>query len=49
MITIAKDHGRAIGIGHPHRITFEMIKELLPEIKEQVDIVPASQIVEILG
>ncbi len=39
--------GKAIGIGHPHPLTFQAISEMAPEIKKKgIKVVPASQIVE---
>ena len=45
----ALKNGRAIGIGHPHKVTFEVLKERLPEIKSKVKIVHASKLVKTLG
>lgn len=46
LIKTAKKNGEAIGIAHPHKVTLEIMKELMPEIKKQVDLVPASQLVK---
>jgi hypothetical protein len=48
LIKTAKEHGGAVGIGHPYAITLEVLEEMLPEIKKQVDIVPASQMVHLI-
>ncbi|MDY6950698.1 MAG: divergent polysaccharide deacetylase family protein [Thermodesulfobacteriota bacterium] len=45
LVTMAKTRGRAIGIGHPYAITWKILKEQLPAIREQVDLVPVSKIV----
>ncbi len=45
----ALKNGSAIGIGHPHKITFEVLKERLPEIISKVKIVHASKLVKTLG
>lgn len=45
----ALKNGSAIGIGHPHKITFEVLKERLPEITSKVKIVHASKLVKTLG
>ncbi|MFO8085222.1 MAG: divergent polysaccharide deacetylase family protein [Desulfobacterales bacterium] len=45
LIKRAKNHGEAIGIAHPHKETIEILEKLLPELKQQVDLVPASQLV----
>ncbi|MCP3951595.1 MAG: divergent polysaccharide deacetylase family protein [Desulfobacterales bacterium] len=48
LINTAKRQGGAVGIGHPYAITLEVLEEMLPEIKKQVDIVPASQMVHLI-
>jgi polysaccharide deacetylase 2 family uncharacterized protein YibQ len=48
LIKAAKQHGEAVGIGHPYEVTFEVLQEMLPKIKKQVDIVPASRIVHLI-
>ena len=48
LIKTAKQQGGAVGIVHPYEITLEVLKEMLPEIKKQVDIVPASQMVHLI-
>lgn len=45
----ALKNGSAIGIGHPHKITFEVLKERFPEITSKVKIVHASKLVKTLG
>ncbi|MBU4414329.1 MAG: divergent polysaccharide deacetylase family protein, partial [Proteobacteria bacterium] len=47
LIRIADKHGEAIGIVHPHIITYNILRELLPELQKKVQLVPASQIVRI--
>jgi hypothetical protein len=47
LIRIADKHGEAIGIAHPHIITYNILRELLPELQKKVQLVPASQIVHI--
>lgn len=47
LIRIADKHGEAIGIAHPHVITYNILRELLPELQKKVQLVPASQIVRI--
>ena len=46
LISLANKKGKAIGIGHPHPVTLQVLKEDLQRIKSQVNIVPVSQIVE---
>ena len=49
LIDIAKRHGVAVGIAHPHMSTYDILKEMLPDLKQEVQLVPASQIVEVMG
>ena len=48
LINISKRHGEAIGIAHPHHTTYKILKEMLPELKKNVQLVPASDIVSII-
>lgn len=47
LINIAEVHGKAVGIGHPYEVTYQVLKEALPEMKKRVRIIPASEIVEV--
>jgi uncharacterized protein len=47
LINRAKRQGYAIGIGHPHLITFQILQEALPELEKEVDLVPVSRVVKI--
>jgi polysaccharide deacetylase 2 family uncharacterized protein YibQ len=47
LIRIADKHGEAIGIAHPHIITYNILRELLPELQKKVQLVPASELVHI--
>jgi polysaccharide deacetylase 2 family uncharacterized protein YibQ len=47
LIKIAKRHGEAVGIAHPHTETYEVLREMLPELKEKTMLVRASDIVHI--
>jgi polysaccharide deacetylase 2 family uncharacterized protein YibQ len=49
LIKEARKHGQAVAIAHPHRVTVELFKEMLPELQQQVQLVPASQIVHRIG
>ncbi len=49
LIRIAEIHGTAIGIAHPHLITYEIFREELPELQKKVRLVPASSLVQIIG
>jgi len=48
LIKTARRHGEAVGIGHPYQVTLEVLAAMLPEIKKQVDIVPASEVVHLI-
>lgn len=45
LIQIAQKNGQAVGIGHPHTITYEILREMMPELEKKVRLVPASEIV----
>lgn len=45
----AEKNGSAIGIGHPHEVTVQVLDEMIPELKQRVRLVPASRLVELLG
>ena len=49
LIRLARQEGRAIGIGHPHPVTIEVLKEMMPKLKSNVQLVPASRMVKRLG
>lgn len=49
LLQFAESHGEAIGIAHPYHVTFEVLNELLPELKKKAVLVPASEVVHIIG
>jgi len=49
LIQEAEKNGSAIGIGHPHEITIQVLQEMMPELTKRVRLVPASRLVERLG
>jgi polysaccharide deacetylase 2 family uncharacterized protein YibQ len=49
LIQIAHSHGMAVGIAHPHAATYEVLRDVLPELKKKAILVPASEIVHIAG
>jgi len=49
LVQIAYKQGEAIGIGHPHILTYRILKETLADLKSKVRFVPASEVVHILG
>jgi len=46
LVRIARRNGHAVGIGHPHLITYTILREMLPELQKEVELVPASEIVQ---
>ena len=49
LIRIAQRNGQAVGIGHPHSVTYEVLREMMPELRKKVKLVPASAIVHPVG
>jgi len=49
LIRIAEIHGTAVGIAHPHEVTYEVFLEELPELQKKVRLVPASSVVQIIN
>lgn len=49
LIETARRHGEAVGIAHPYSTTYTVLKEMLPELKQSVVVVPASELVRIIG
>jgi polysaccharide deacetylase 2 family uncharacterized protein YibQ len=48
LIRIAEIHGTAVGIVHPHEVTYEVFREELLELQKKVRLVPASDVVQII-
>lgn len=46
LLDIARQKGKAIGIGHPHPETFKVLEQVLPSIKKQAQLVPVSEVVQ---
>jgi polysaccharide deacetylase 2 family uncharacterized protein YibQ len=49
LVRIARLKGEAVAIGHPHPITLAVLREELPELRRQVEIVPASRLARPVG
>ena len=47
LIHIANSHGEAIGIAHPYDATYDVLREVLPELKTKAILVHASDVVHI--
>jgi polysaccharide deacetylase 2 family uncharacterized protein YibQ len=45
LVQRAQQNGQAVGIGHPHIITFDVLRARLSWLKKKVELVPASQVV----
>ncbi len=48
LIRIAKKNGEAVGIMHPHSTTLRVLQEMLPDLQNQVHLVPASEVVHLV-
>lgn len=46
LVKRAQQQGYAVGIAHPHENTYQVLKAFLPQLKEQVTLVPASMVVQ---
>ena len=47
LAAFAREHGRAIGIGHPHPETVQSLRYTLPEIQQTgIEVVPVSRLVQ---
>ncbi len=49
LVRIAQKKGEAVGIAHPSKTTLKTLREELPELQKQVELVPVSQLVKIIG
>jgi polysaccharide deacetylase 2 family uncharacterized protein YibQ len=49
LVRIAQENGYAVGIGHPHVLTYQVLHEMLPDLQKKVKLVPASEIVHPVG
>jgi polysaccharide deacetylase 2 family uncharacterized protein YibQ len=49
LVRVAYRKGEAVGIAHPHPATYSILKEELPALRQQVEIVPASALVRPAG
>ncbi len=49
LVKTAKDHGTAVGIGHPYPVTLSVLEEMLPAIRKEVRLVPASRVVHTIA
>jgi uncharacterized protein len=49
LVRTARLKGEAVAIGHPHPVTIAVLREELPELRRQVEIVPLSRLVRPVG
>jgi len=49
LIRYARKYGVAVGIGHPHELTYRILKEELPLLRKKVRLVRASEVVHIIS
>ena len=49
LIRIAKKNGQAVGIIHPSKTSLRILQEMLPTLEKEVELVPASQLVHVVG
>jgi len=49
LVRIAQRNGYAVGIGHPHSLTYQVLHEMLPDLQKKIRLVPASEIVNPVG
>jgi len=49
LVRIAQRNGYAIGIGHPHSLTYQVLREMLPDLQKKIRLVPVSEIVHPVG
>ena len=49
LVRIAQRNGYAVGIAHPHLLTYQVLNEMLPDLQKKIRLVPASEIVHPVG
>jgi len=49
LVHLAYEQGEAVGIAHPHTLTYDVLRQMLPDLQKKVRLVPASQIVRPIG
>ena len=49
LMRIAEKYGTAVGIAHPHELTYQVLDKMMPDIKKRMKIVPASELVHLPG
>ena len=46
LLSLARQRGQAIGIGHPHKETLGLLRKYRPHLRDNVEMVPASRLVK---
>ena len=49
LVRIAETHGVAIGIAHPYRRTYKILRNMMDAMQEKVQFVPASEVTQVSG
>lgn len=49
LVRLARSRGQAVGIGHAHSSMYNVFKEMLPELRQQIEFVPVSRLVRVIG
>ncbi len=49
LLDLAQTYGEAVGIGHPHALTFQVLSQELPKVRQRIRLVPAAEVVHTLG
>ena len=49
LILVAERNGEAIGIGHPYKATYQVLRDALPDLRKKVKLVPASALARPAG
>lgn len=49
LLDLAQTYGEAVGIGHPHGLTFQVLSQELPKVRQRIQLVPAAEVVHTLG
>jgi polysaccharide deacetylase 2 family uncharacterized protein YibQ len=49
LVRIARSHGEAIGIAHPHNSTYKVLQKIIPQLKKSNVFVPVSELVAPVG
>jgi polysaccharide deacetylase 2 family uncharacterized protein YibQ len=49
LVAFAYEKGQAIGIGHPYPETYQVLRKMLPSLKQKIRLVPISEVVHVIG